>query len=64
MKRKVLLLALLVTTMGAMAQTKSADSTKLVLDRNLGRNWFVSVGGGALYYKNPELSRATIIKVE
>ena len=50
MKRKVLLLALLVTTMGAMAQTKSADSTKLVLDRNLGRNWFVSVGGGAQMY--------------
>lgn len=47
MKRKVLLLALLVTTIGTMAQTKSADSTRLVLDHNLGRNWFVSVGGGA-----------------
>ena len=50
MKRKVLILALLLPAVGAMAQSKSADSTKLVLDRNLGHNWFVSVGGGAQMY--------------
>lgn len=50
MKRKVFILALLLPAIGAMSQSKSSDSTKLVLNRELGRNWFVSVGGGAQMY--------------
>jgi len=50
MKRKLFSLALLMSAVGAMAQSESADSTKLVLNRNFGRNWFVSVGGGAQMY--------------
>ena len=50
MRRKILTLALLMSAIGAMAQSEPADSTKLVLDRNFGRNWFVSVGGGAQMY--------------
>jgi len=49
-KRNLLSLALLLSAAGTMAQTELADSTKLLLDRNFGRNWFVSIGGGAQMY--------------
>lgn len=50
MKRKVLFLALFVTAIGAMAQSKTSDSTKIVLNHEFSRNWFVSIGGGAQMY--------------
>jgi len=50
MRRNVFTLALLLSASGAMAQSQPSDSTKLLLDRNFGRNWFVSVGGGAQMY--------------
>ena len=50
MKRNVLILALLISAVGAMAQSEPSDSTKLLLDRHFSRNWFVSVGGGAQMY--------------
>jgi outer membrane protein OmpA-like peptidoglycan-associated protein len=50
MKKNILTLALLMSSIGATAHPEPADSTKLVLDRHLGRNWFVGVGGGAQMY--------------
>ena len=50
MKRNVLILALLLPAIGAMAQSTPSDSTKLLLDRNFGHHWFVSIGGGAQMY--------------
>jgi len=49
-RRNILILALLLSASGAMAQSEPSDSTKLLLDRNFDRNWFVSVGGGAQMY--------------
>lgn len=46
----VLILALLASSAGVMAQTESTDSTNLLQEKNLSRNWFVSVGGGAQMY--------------
>ena len=47
MKRKMLFLALLLTQIGAMGKSNSSDSTALVFNHESGRNWFISVGGGA-----------------
>lgn len=49
-KINVLILALLASSAGAMAQTESTESTDLLQEKNLGSNWFVSVGGGAQMY--------------
>jgi len=50
MKKNLLSLALLLSAAGAMAQSAPADTTKLLLDRHLSSNWFVSIGGGAQMY--------------
>jgi outer membrane protein OmpA-like peptidoglycan-associated protein len=52
MKTKInlLILSLLLSATGAVAQSESADSTKLLLDRPFSHNWFVSIGGGAQMY--------------